>query len=282
MAEISKLSRLMNGANRNISLATNTLVVDNIKLMLGSASSATFTGSLTGNVEIAIPDQDVDLGNIDSLITLSGVGAGMTDLGAFTGSIIANSRTVKAAIQDIETYLETNVSTEQLDSTFRIIDDLDGSKKIAFLADEISSLTTRTITMPDEDVDLGNIGTLVSDLAIEIINRSDADSSLDGRVTILETNITTLNGVTPAKEKFLMSDLPTNLTYIDLAYNAIGLTLQVSVDRLLLHEDDDYTISIEELTVGVLTTRLTWVGDVAIGGSQALDNTDSIRVKYYY
>lgn len=268
MAEISKLSRLMNGANRNISLATNTLVVDNIKLMLGSASSATFTGSLTGNVEIAIPDQDVDLGNIDSLITLSGVGAGMTDLGAFTGSIIANSRTVKAAIQDIETYLETNVSTEQLDSTFRIVDDLDGSKKIAFLANEISSLTTRTITMPDEDVDLGSI-------SVEISDRIDADTLLSERIDLLEQ-------LTPVKEKFLMDTPPNNLIYIDLAHNAIALTIQVSVDRLLLHEDDDYVISVEELTVGVFTTRLTWVGDVATGGSQALDSTDSVRVKYYY
>lgn len=275
MAEISKLSRLMNGANRNISLATNTLVVDNIKLMLGSASSATFTGSLTTNVEIAIPDQDVDLGNIDSLITLSGVGAGMTDLGAFTGSIVANSRTVKAAIQDLETYLETNVSAEQLDSTFRIIDNSDGSKKIAFLADEISSLTTRTITMPDEDVNLGDISTTVTNLNTEISDRTDADTALSDRITSLEQ-------LTPAKEKFLMSALPTNLTYIDLEYLVIELTLQVSVDRILLHEDDDYTISTEELTPGVFVTRLTWVGDVAIGGSQALDNTDSIRVKYYY
>ena len=277
MAEISKLSRLMSGATRNISLATNTIVVDNIKLMLGGSNSATFTGSLTTNVEIAIPDQDVDLGNIDSLITLSGVGAGMTDLGAFTGSIVANSRTIKAAIQDIETYLETNVSAEQLDSTFRIIDDLDSSKKIAFLANGISSLTTRTITMPDEDVDLGdihilttNLDTTITNLNTEISDRSFADIELSNRITSLEN-------ILPAKEKFLMSALPTNLTYIDLAHDAIGLTLQVSVDRLLLHEDDDYTISV---VLG--QTRLTWVGDVAIGGSQALDNTDSIRVKYYY
>jgi hypothetical protein len=79
-----------------------------------------------------------------------------------------------------------------------------------------------------------------------------------------------------------MSADPNNLNYIDLSHEAIELTLQVSVDRLLLHEDDDYTITVEELTPGVFTTRLTWVGDVAVGGSQALDSTDSVRVKYYY
>lgn len=275
MAEISKLSRLMNGANRNISLATNTLVVDNIKLMLGGASSASFAGSLTANRIVSIPDEDVDLGDVNSLVSLSGVSAGMTDLGAFSGSIIANSRTIKAALQDLETYVETNVSGEFLDSVFRIIDDTDDSKKIAFVADGISTLTTRTITMPDENVDLGDISTLISDLNTEITDRSDADGDLSDRITVLE-------GITPAKEKFLMSADPNNLVYIDLAHEAIELTLQVSVDRILLHEDDDYTITVEELLPGVFTTRLTWVGDVAAGGSQALDNTDSIRVKYYY
>ena len=270
MAEISKLSKLMSGANRTVSLATNTLVVDNIKLMLGGMSSATFTGSLTSNRSIAIPDKDVDLANIDSLISLSGVSAGSANLGLFSGSIIANNRTIKAALQDLETYVETNISNEFIDSAFRIVDNINDSKKIAFIADGISVNTTRTITMPDENVNLGNISTLISDLATETLNRSNADVALNNRITTLEN-------VTPAKEKFLMSAAPTNLTYIDLAHEAIALTLQVSVDRLLLHEDDDYTIS----TVGGVT-RLTWVGDVAIGGRQALENSDSIRVKYYY
>lgn len=275
MAEISKLSRLMSGANRTVSLATNTLVVDNIKLMLGGSSSATFAGSLTSNRTVTIPDQDVDLSNIDSLISLSGVVAGSVDLGTFTGSIIANSRTIKAALQDLETYVETNVSGEFIDSAFRIIDNTDDSKKIEFIADEISTLTTRTITMPDENVDLGDISTLITDLGTEVIDRTNADSALDTRITALEN-------VTPAKEKFLMSADPNNLIYIDLQHEAIELTLQVSVDRLLLHEDDDYTITVEELTPGVFNTRLTWVGDVAVGGGQALDVTDSVRVKYYY
>lgn len=277
MAEISKLSRLMSGANRTVSLATNTLVVDNIKLMLGGASSASFSGALTSNRTVTIPDEDVNLGDIYSLVSLSGVSAGALNLGSFTGSIIADSRTIKAALQDLETYVETNVSSEFADSTFRIVDDIDDSKKIAFIVDGITTSTTRIITMPDENVDLGDISTLISDLSAEVINRTNADNALDGRVTTLEGKVTTLENVTPAKEKFLMNAVPTNLTYIDLAHEAIELTLQVSVDRLLLHEDDDYTVSV----VGGVT-RLTWVGDIAIGGSQALETSDSIRVKYYY
>ena len=43
----------------------------------------------------------------DALITLSGVSEGDTDLGTFTGSTISDNRTVKAALQDLETSLET-------------------------------------------------------------------------------------------------------------------------------------------------------------------------------
>lgn len=46
---------------------------------------------------------------VDSLITLSGVAANSTNLGTFSGSIIADNQTVKDAIQALETALE-NVS----------------------------------------------------------------------------------------------------------------------------------------------------------------------------
>jgi len=44
---------------------------------------------------------------VDDLITLSGVAEGAANLGAFTGSTIADNQTVKAAIQALETFAET-------------------------------------------------------------------------------------------------------------------------------------------------------------------------------
>lgn len=49
----------------------------------------------------------------------------------------------------------STVSTD----TFRIADSTDPTKQIAFDASEISPNTTRTIIMPDEDVDLGKVNT---------------------------------------------------------------------------------------------------------------------------
>jgi len=47
---------------------------------------------------------------------------------------------------------------EFADSVFRIQDDGDATKEIAFQASTIATGTTRTITMPDADVDLGELG----------------------------------------------------------------------------------------------------------------------------
>ena len=48
---------------------------------------------------------------------------------------------------------------EFADSVFRIQDDADATKEIAFQASTIATGTTRTITMPNSDVDLGDIAT---------------------------------------------------------------------------------------------------------------------------
>jgi hypothetical protein len=64
MADITKLSRLVNGVSRNVDMSTNTLIVDNLKVKLGNASFVTFAGTLSANRTITIPDTDVDLGQI--------------------------------------------------------------------------------------------------------------------------------------------------------------------------------------------------------------------------
>lgn len=51
----------------------------------------------------------------------------------------------------------TLAGSEFADDTFRIVDDGDATKKIAFQASGITTSTTRTITMPDSDVDLGTL-----------------------------------------------------------------------------------------------------------------------------
>ena len=163
MADISKLNRLLNGIQRGIDLATNTLVVQNIKVNLGGSNTFTFSGSLSANRSIAMPDSDVNLAHIADLVSLSGVAGGSTDLGTFTGTTIPNNQTIKQALQSLETALENlDLDGDFDDNVFRISDDVDSTKKIAFEASSIATATTRTITMADANINLQHLLDIIS------------------------------------------------------------------------------------------------------------------------
>jgi len=55
------------------------------------------------------------------------------------------------------------------DSTFSVVDNADNTKEIAFQASGIATSTTRTITMPDEDVDLGVLATTAESIIFSIV-----------------------------------------------------------------------------------------------------------------
>ncbi len=54
--------------------------------------------------------------DVDHLVTLSGVTDASDNLGTFTGSTIADSETIKGALQDLETSLELKATTSSLSS----------------------------------------------------------------------------------------------------------------------------------------------------------------------
>lgn len=198
MADISKIARLLNGVSRNVDTSTNTLVVDNLKIKLGSANFVTFSGSLSGARTITVPDADVNLGHIADLNTLSGVSAGSTDLGSFSGSVINDGLTVKEALQALETAVEAAVTdTDFSDDTFRISDEGDATKKVAFQVNGLTTATTRTITMPDSNVDLGQIATNTAAISQEVSDRIAGD----------ETTLASANSYTDAQVAQAKADI---------------------------------------------------------------------------
>lgn len=115
------------------------------------------------NTPTATTKADLD---VDHIITLSGVSAASDDLGTFTGSTIADNETVKGALQDLETSLETKAATSSLHAvaTSGAYGDLSGTPTIPTAASlEVDHLITLSGMASSSD-NLGTFtGTTISD-----------------------------------------------------------------------------------------------------------------------
>ena len=130
---------------------------------------------------------DFDNVAVSGDITISNAGVVAIATGAIENADISGSAAIDAAkiyngtisntefgcLNGISSNIQTQidgvvagaVSTVN-DNDFRIRDNGDSSKQIAFEASGISTETTRTITMPDEDVTLGEGGAVTTDGAV--------------------------------------------------------------------------------------------------------------------
>ena len=109
--------------------------------------TADVSGSLTGVTDITLTGT-VDSRNVlddgqagDNLITLSGVARDATNLGTFTGATIADSETIKGALQDLETALESTPGSPGGPTG--------GQATTLVLAAEESSASTHYLTFSD-------------------------------------------------------------------------------------------------------------------------------------
>jgi hypothetical protein len=75
------------------------------------------------------------------------------------------TQSVEEHLKAIDAALATAGGTDFSDDTFRISNEVDSSKKIAFDASSVDVSATRTITMPDADVDLGDIAENSADIS---------------------------------------------------------------------------------------------------------------------
>lgn len=175
--------------------------------------------------------------NVNDLITLSGVAENASDLGSFTGSTIADSQTIKSALQDLETAHESHLNDAS---------DAHDASAISF-SNGASGLTATDVQAAIDEV--------------------------EARVDALETALTP----TWARQKFDLTATNISNGYVDLAQNAIGESIHAFVDRLAIHQGEDFTISV----VGGVT-RITFAGDLVSPGQSQLDASDNIYVRYQY
>lgn len=115
--------------------------------------------------------------------------------------------------------------------------------------------------------------TLQNNIDAEESARIAADSALDVRVTALEEALAPVWG----RIKFDLTATNISNGYVDLAHEAISNSIHAFVDRLAIHQDEDFTVSV----VGGVT-RITFAGALVSPGNSQLDANDNIYVRYQY
>lgn len=187
-------------ANSDTKLASQKAVKTYVDAQIGSKDEAdeiiydnTTSGLVATNVQTAIDEVD---GNVDNLVTLSGVALDSTTLGTFTGTTIPDSSTIKSAIQSLETSHESHTGASA---------NVHGLSGGAVVVGDISSqaLTNKTI-----DADLNTI-TNIEDADIKVgaaIARAKLASGTANRVVINDATGVQTDAAAITASRALVSD----------------------------------------------------------------------------
>ena len=132
--------------------------------------------------------------HIDNVATLSGLAKDSVNLGTFTGTTIADSETIKGALQTLETAVESKGSATSLTSLTTAVGDLNTLTGVAQNATNLGTFTGSTIA--------DNVAVKTAIQALETAVETKANTG---------ANVNTLVGVTsgetePASFLFLVVD----------------------------------------------------------------------------
>jgi hypothetical protein len=145
---------------------TSTNILDGTILVGDIADGAITTGKI---LDGTILTGDISTGGITSTNILDGtilnadinasaaIAATKIHDGSITNTEFGYLNGVSSNIQTQISGLVAGVVTDVQDDVFRIQDDADNTKELAFQVSSVATSTVRTITMADSDVDLGNI-----------------------------------------------------------------------------------------------------------------------------
>ena len=116
--------------------------------------------------------------HIDNVATLTGVAKDSANLGTFTGSTIADSATLKAALQALETALELKAATSVVTEIDGNVDDLISLSGVAENATGLGTFTGSTIS------DAANIKDALQDLETAVENAAAGSAVADRTKTV--------------------------------------------------------------------------------------------------
>ena len=134
--------------------------------------------------------------HIDNVATLSGLAKDSTDLGTFTGTTIADSATIKAALQTLETAVESKGSATSLTSLTTAVGDLNTLTGVSQNDTNLGTFTGSTIS--------DNVG-IKSAMKQALETAVETKHATGGNVNLLSAN-TSADSETPAGWHFLAVD----------------------------------------------------------------------------
>ena len=133
-------------------------------ISIGTTGTAAIGSGVVVNADVN-SSAAIEFSKMENLTTARALvsdGSGDVSVSAVTSTELGYLDGVASNVQtQIDNIVAGTVSTVN-DSDFRIRDNSDSSKQIAFQASGVSSSTTRTITMPDSDVTLGEGGSVTT------------------------------------------------------------------------------------------------------------------------
>jgi hypothetical protein len=222
MADINILSRLVNGVQRNVDLQQNSLVVGSLKV--GTSSPTELTKAILDNLVSLQNGSDISASlhhhdnryytktNIGS--TGSTSGADLVGVNNTPVNYSASGQTVQDHLEGIDAAL-ASAGNEKADNVFRIVDNLDNTKKLAFEVSAVATGTVRTINMPNANVNLADVNQSIL---------QDGSRAMAANLSLGNFKITNLaNGTNPGDA--------VNRAQLDAAI--AGLDFQKDIDKLV-------------------------------------------------
>ena len=139
------------------------------------------------NIQATSDDVESALSDLDDAVGTLNQGTNYT---------ATDATAVGSHLDAIDTALATAGGTEFADDVFRVTGNLDATKKVALEADGLTTATTRTITMPDANVNLGDIATNNAKVSADglVTTHSDVTSAGSGAI-ITSTERSKLTGI---------------------------------------------------------------------------------------
>ena len=183
----NKLFTLAGVSNGDVNLGTFTgdIITDNttVKVALQDLETKIEANDQAAATASAVTEID---GNVNDIITLTGIAENVTTLGTFTGSTIADDVAIKPALQALETAVETKQTIAVVAEIDSNVDDL---ISLSGVSENTSNLGTFTGATIDNSVTIkAALQALETALEAEVVNRGTAITNLvDGAPAALNT-----------------------------------------------------------------------------------------------